>query len=146
MTNPHKMMKAAADQLDKLAAQLEQAASTAEQAMAKAAAAEESAKQTKVASANAAGADKARLGQLAKTAAASVRQVGLLSSDKNEDAFASQLLTHENALAKIAELSKYVSAPKLASVVAGGATSAPSADEVWDAKVTQFLNKNQRAG
>lgn len=132
-----------ADQLEKAAAELDKASGEIKQAKTAAAAAEAKAKSGQQKTAAEVEAQKAKLGGLAKTAAASIRSAGLLSSQQQEDVFASQLLDHEQALAKLAKLATHVATPKRASVVADNKISSEeeSADARWEKRAAAALNR-----
>jgi len=145
MTNPYKQLTDAAtllekhaEALDAAAAQLDQADASVKQAKT---AADAAIKQAKTASAvKPAEVDKAKLGGLAKTAAHNLREAGLLSSQEKEDVFASEILDHQTALNKLAQMAKFASAPKRASVVVDeGAATQNSADSVWESKARSTL-------
>lgn len=135
--HPHKQLKTAADLLDRLAEQLEAAANAqaklaSELAVTKATA-DKTVKQASAEKTASEAKAKAEIGVVAKQAAAAVKTAGLLSDDRQTDAFAAQLLDHKTALAKLAELTKYVGVQKRASVVVDGtAPQTASADDVFN--------------
>ena len=148
MTHPYKQLTDAADLLEKQAEALESTAkqldkTKADVTKAKTAAAK-ALKQAKTAAAvKPAEVDKAKLAPLAKTAAANLRQAGLLSSQQNEDVFASEVLSHEKALAKIAQLAKFASTPRRAQVIEddGAGAEPESADSVWEKTASAALTR-----
>jgi len=134
------IIKEAADLLDQLVKHAEAADKHAEEA-------ESEAKQAKEAAANAskehqktAAAEEAEIGQLAKQASDALMNAGLLGSQEKADEFASLIRDPKVALAKMAQLTQYVKAPKLGSVVVEDNSSAPAeptADERWDMHMKQ---------
>lgn len=150
MNPAYKQLKTAADRLDSYADQLDKAASKLDKADGKikqaktaAAAAEAKAKNGQKKTAAEVEAQKAKLGGLAKTAAASIRSAGLISNQQQEDVFASQLLDHEQALAKLAKLATHVATPKRASVVVDDKPSSDeeSADARWEKRAAAALSR-----
>ena len=95
----------------------------------------------KVASAPKAKGPSVEVARLAKTAAASLRAAGLISSDKLADQFAAEVTSHEVALQKIAQLSKVAAtAPRLGKVVPDTTTKTASADEVYNRLLLQAIS------
>lgn len=138
MTSPWKQLKTAADKLTSTADLLEKAAAvldknTTQTSKQKTAAAQG---QQKTA------AEQARIGQLAKVAASKLREAGLISSQEQADVFANGLLNHEQALAKIAQLTEHVTAPKIGSVVVDDTVTTPeSADDVYEKRAAAALQR-----
>lgn len=137
--HPHKLLKSAADTLDKLATTLEAAERIVADAQRSATQAKTASDQSAEAAKRAKAANEVRLGGLAKAAAAAIKTAGLLSDDRQADAFAANLLSHETALAKLAELSKYVGMPKQAHVVVDETTATPSSTELFDNRARAAL-------
>ncbi len=133
----HKLLKKAADELDAAAAALD--ASDKKLAEVQKTAGQAKTAQVKVAD------NTAKLGELAKTAADKMLSVGLISSAEKRDAVAAELISHETALAKLAQLTGYVSLPKLATVVPSdpAQTKSASADDVWAAHAHKALAKTR---
>jgi len=143
--NAHKYLKEAAAKVQTLAGELEKSAAENEQLKAQLKEANAKLASTKAESdklAKTASAEKAELADLAKKAATQVKAAGLLSSDKMADEFAAMILTPKHALAKLAEVAKYVTMPKVGKVVdAGNQGAAMSADAVWAQRVRQVNGK-----
>lgn len=131
-----KQLISAAASLEKAAAALEAANTEVKSAQAQAkqakVAADKATTQSKMASAD----DKqreVRIGQLAKVAADTLLDAGLLSSREQADIFASNIRNPEVALEKIATVAKHVQVPRLGNVVVDDhrTTKVASADDVW---------------
>ena len=131
----YKLLKKAADELEAMATKLEESDKKLAEVQAKTAQAKTA--QVKVAD------NTAKLGELAKTAADKMLSVGLISSAEKRDAVAAELISHEAALAKLAQLTTFVSLPKLATVVPGETTQtkSASADDAWAAHAHKALAK-----
>ncbi len=141
MTNPYKqlidaaaLLEKQAEALDAAAVQIEKVAAEARGAKQAKLAADEAAKQAKLA--------KAKLAPLAKQAAATLREQGLISNKESEDLFAAQLLNHEQAIQKLAQLAKVASVPRRAAVVVDptGGQAAETADGMWEKRAAAHLN------
>lgn len=122
----YKLLKQAADQLDKLATELE--------------ASEKQLAQTKVAaaqpapSAQALADEKAKLLSHAKVAADKLLDAGLLGSVEKRDQFAAQIVDHKTAIEQLGKLASAAQMPRMGRVVVDGEThlkTASSAD-TWD--------------
>jgi len=150
MTNPYKqlidaaaLLEKQAEALDAAAVQIEKVAAEAREAKQAKLAADKAAKQAKLASeVKPAEVDKAKLAPLAKQAAATLREQGLISNKESEDLFAAQLLNHEQAIQKLAQLAKVASVPRRAAVVVDptGGQAAETADGMWEKRAAAHLN------
>lgn len=130
----YKLLKQAADQLEALATALEASDKKVAEVQTKAAQAKIA--ETKVAD------NTAKLGELAKTAADKMLSAGLISSAEKRDAVAAELISHESALAKLAQLTGFVNLPKLAQVVPGESqTKVGTADDAWNTHAQKALAK-----
>jgi hypothetical protein len=134
----YQLLKTASAEVSKLADALEAAHKDLASAKETVKVAEAKAEQTKTASVKVAEDQKAAKAKLAKTAADKLLDAGLLSSTEKRDQFAAQILDHNVALTKIAELAKFAQAPKVGTVVVDDTAKASnSADEVWAKKVAE---------
>lgn len=138
--------KAMYSQLKKAAAELEGAAQKLAEADEAVSAAKAEAQEAKTAAEAvnkkiaSAAPNEVEIAALAKKASASLLAVGLLSSNEQADAMAANIRDHKVALAKLAEVAKFVTAPKLGRVVKeASASETPSADEVYEAKARKYL-------
>jgi hypothetical protein len=133
----YKQLKEAAAALESAASILEKQAAAADNLTKKAAAQPQAKPEVKTA------AEKVKLGQQAKVAAAKLLEVGLLSNQKQADVFASQLLDHGQAIQKIAQLTQHVTATKMGRVVIDETKTktAETATEVYDARARAVLSK-----
>lgn len=132
------MLKTAADQIESLVTELEAS-------QAKVAALETQLGHAKTAAASdvkVAEETKAAIADKAKTAAAKLREVGLLSTDERRDSMATKLAADASAaldlLVKCAEL---VRVPKIGSVVVDNTAPVESADSAWDRRVASGSSK-----
>lgn len=128
----YKLLKQAADQLDKLATELE--------------ASEKLLAQTKVAAAQPAKAsadEKAELLSLAKVAADKLLEAGLVSSAEKRDQFAAEIVDHKVAIQKIAKLAASAQVPRMGRVVVDDTaqTKVASSDESWDTAARAVLSR-----
>lgn len=138
-------IKKAAETLEGLAAQLEEANShitkiAAELGTAKAelGTAKAELAQRKVASE----AEQKTRSTLAKRAAATLLQSGLISTPERADAFAQEVLNHDKALTALHKFAEHAAkAPKVASVVQDpqGSAEVESADAVWDRHASAYI-------
>jgi hypothetical protein len=122
----YKLLKQAADQLDKLATELE----ASEKQLAQA-------KVVKTASAD----DKAQLIAQAKVAADKLLEAGLLSSTEKRDQFAAEIVDHKVAIEKLAKLASAAQVPRMGKVVVDETTNlkTASSDEAWDTRARAAL-------
>lgn len=144
MTTLYKQLKSAATELRKQAAAVEAAEADLHTKVAAATASASNAVKAAEQTKTAADLSKADLAAVAKTAAASIKKAGLLSSDDQADKFASLIANdHKVALTKLSELAGRIPAAKLGSVVADGRGSATpvTADESYDAKAAAHLRR-----
>jgi hypothetical protein len=138
-------IKKAAETLEGLAAQLEEAnshitklASELGTAKAELGTAKAELAQRKVASAE----EQRNRSTLAKRAAATLLQGGLISTPEKADSFAGEILDHNKALVALHKFAEHAAkAPKVASVVEDpqGTAAVESADAVWDRHATAYL-------
>lgn len=85
---------------------------------------------------------RAQLGTLAKTASSKLREVGLLSNQEQADVFASQILDHDKALHKLAQLTQFVTGRKLGSVeIEGASPEVKTAYDAYDEKARAVLQR-----
>lgn len=140
MTSPWKQLKTAAEKLNSTAEMLEKAAEVLDHN-------KNPAPQTKQASEQAqqkTAAEKARVGQLAKTASSKLYEAGLLSSQQQADVYANQLLDHSHALNKLAQLVEHVpSSVKIGSVVVDDTVNLEpeTADDVYEKRAAAVLSR-----
>lgn len=145
----YKTLKTAADALEVLAAELEAAQrqtkvaeAKADEALAKVAQAET--RQVQLAKTAAAKDEetKAKRASLAKVAADRLLDKGLLSTTEKRDQFAAELLSPDVALAKIAQLTEFVSVARLGTVVVDEEQhKTASAEDSWARHVQSASNK-----
>ena len=138
-------VKKAAETLEGLAAQLEEAnsyiakiAQERDRLHEELGAAKQEMSQRKVASEEA---TKQR-GVLAKRAAATLLQSGLISTPERAETFANEVLDHDKALTALHKFANHAArAPKVASAVPDSASAqeAESADAVWDRHASAYL-------
>ena len=134
----YKLLKQAADQLDKLASDLE----AADKAVADAKAQVEAQAKTAATKPEQTADDKAARLAKAKVAADKLLEVGLLSSPEKRDLFASEIVDPDVAIAKIAKLAESVQLPRLGKVVVDETTTkVASSDDVWDQRARAALNR-----
>jgi hypothetical protein len=122
----YKLLKQAADQLDKLATELE----ASEKQLAQA-------KVVKTASAD----DKAQLLVHAKVAADKLLEAGLLSSAEKRDQFAAEIADHTVAIDKLGKLAAAAQMPRMGKVVVDDKpqTKTAGSDEAWDTRARAAL-------
>ena len=126
--NPSQVIESAAALIEKLATALVEGESTQADLTAKLASAQEL---TKVAADK-----KAAVAGLAKTAAASAYDSGLVRDEKSRDELAVQLLDHSEALEQLAKVAAQVEAPRSGHALRKAAThTTETADEVWERHV-----------
>jgi hypothetical protein len=133
----YKLLKQAADQLDKLASELE----ASEKALAQATAQAKTAAATPAPVKPSEDEKAARLSQ-AKLAADKLLEAGLLSSAEKRDQFAAEIVDPVVAIQKIAKLAETVSVPRLGRVVVDETqTKVASSDDVWAGHVRSALSR-----
>lgn len=138
MTVTAKQIKQAAETIDGLAAVVESqrvALKTANEQLAAKAAAPAPAVKT------ASEADLKRRTALAKKAAATLHQNGLISTPERAEKFAAEVLDHDKALSALEKFAAHVGTVRKTAVVVEDTStaSAPeSADQVWDRHITAF--------
>jgi len=122
----YKLLKQAADQLDKLATELE----ASEKQLAQA-------KVVKTASAD----DQAQLLVHAKVAADKLLEAGLLSSAEKRDQFAANIADHKVAIEQIGKLAAAAQMPRMGKVVVDDKpqTKTAGSDEAWDTRARAAL-------
>jgi hypothetical protein len=125
----YKLLKQAADQLDKLATELE----ASEKQLAQA-------KVVKTASAD----DKAQLLVNAKVAADKLFEAGLLSSAEKRDQFAANIADHTVAIEQLGKLASAAQMPRMGKVVVDDTktqTKTAGSDEAWDTRARAALTR-----
>lgn len=133
----YKQLKTRASDLRKQAKALEQAAAGAEKAQATARAKIAQAREQGTAETHE---NKVRIGQLAKHAAAGCLSAGLLSDARQADVLAAQLMTHEQAIQKVAQLAKLCERlPRSAQVVTDNRAAEKTAHDIWDEEARAVL-------
>jgi hypothetical protein len=85
-------------------------------------------------------AKQANLRGLAKRAAATLLQTGMISSPERAEAFANEVMDHSKAVTALQKFAEVASrAPKTASVVADPEAQVESSDAVWDRHARQHI-------
>ena len=134
----YKLLKQAADALEKLASDAE----AAEKAAAEAKAQVEARAKTAAAKPEQTADEKAARLAKAKVAADKLLEVGLLSSPEKRDLFAAEIVDPDVAIQKIAKLAESVQLPRLGKVVVDETTvKVASSDDVWDQRARAALNR-----
>lgn len=139
MTVTAKQIKQAAETIDGLAAVVESqraALKTANEQLAAKAAAPAPAPEVKTASE----ADLKRRTALAKKAAATLHQNGLISTPERAEKFAAEVLDHDKALTALEKFAAHVGTVRKTAVVVEDTAPvlAESADQVWDRHIAAF--------
>ncbi len=133
----YQQLKGQARVMRGMAADLTKQAAAAEKA--------EKATQAKIAAAQEQGAarsqaDKVRLGQMAKQASVAILNAGIIRTPQQADVVAAHLMSHEQAIHKVAQLAKLCeNLPRSAQVVTDNSPVEKTANDHWDEEARAVL-------